>query len=125
MYLKFCSYNICHCFSLFLPHHHHCWNLKPDISQLVPNFQKSDVPGEAFVHNAMSYPATKMTAMEAFREANLMMPKPMREFIWLDMLYNPSDGRSSDSDKRDRKKKDARVRQCYSFLFSVCTVINY
>ena len=40
-------------------------------------------------------------------KANLMLPRPMREFIWTDVMYNPNMERTEG--KRGRHIKKARV----------------
>ena len=60
-------------------------------SRLHPqSFHKSQVPGEAFVAAAKVEERAADRACALFRRANLMLPRPMREFIWTDVMYNPN-----------------------------------
>jgi len=43
------------------------------------DFQRSEVPGEAFVAAAKQNPISKETALAHFKELNLMLPKPVRK----------------------------------------------
>ena len=54
------------------------------------SFHKSQVPGEAFVAAAKVEERAADRACALFRRANLMLPRPMREFIWTDVMYNPN-----------------------------------
>ena len=40
----------------------------------------------------------KETALKKFRQANLMLPNPIRKFFWEDLIY----GGSSDKKKKNR-----------------------
>ena len=40
-----------------------------------------------------------------FRKKNLMLPKPMREFTWMDVMYNPNMERSGERKKGRNYKK--------------------
>ena len=54
----------------------------------ILDFQKSEIPGEAFVSVSKGNPTGVEGAMEIFRSANLMLPKPIRKYLWTEFIYN-------------------------------------
>ena len=66
------------------------------------------MPGEAFVAAAKVEDRATDRACAVFRKSNLMLPRPMREFIWTDVMYNPNMERGSEERKRGRNFKKAR-----------------
>ena len=74
------------------------------------DFRRSQVPGEAFVAAARQNPVSKDGAVFLFREAGLMLPSPVRRFLWEDFIFNrqPSaedqDGGGNGSRRRNKER---------------------
>ena len=69
------------------------------------------MPGEAFVAVVKVEEGAADRGCAVFREKNLMLPKPMREFTWMDVMYNPNMERSGERKKgRNFKKVTFRLR---------------
>ncbi len=49
---------------------------------------RSQIPGEAFVSAARHNPVSKEGGVFFFRESALMLPKPMRAYLWEDFIFN-------------------------------------
>ena len=52
-------------------------------------FQKADVPGEAFVAASKINDGQLDLAVQMFRERVLMLPQPVRHYVWSLLLYEP------------------------------------
>ena len=82
------------------------------------DFKRSQVPGEAFVAAARHNPVSKDGAVFIFKEAGLMLPKPMRRFIWEDFLFNRQSASAEDDGggggggggRSRRRRQEERVK---------------
>ena len=75
------------------------------------------VPGEAFVSAARQNPVSKESAVFLFREAGLMLPRPMRKYLWEDFIFNRQPGGGGEEAEmaeerggasRSRRSRDGR-----------------
>ena len=67
--------------------------------EIEPEFQASQIPGEAFVATAKHNEQVCKTALKVFKEKALMFPAPMRHFLWEDFIYRGSTGQNGKKGK--------------------------
>jgi len=73
--------------------------LQERLLEIEPEFQASQIPGEAFVATAKHNEQVCKTALKVFKEKALMFPTPMRHFLWEDFIYRGSTGQNGKKGK--------------------------
>ena len=74
------------------------------------DFQRSEVPGEAFVTVTDGVSGSRVSiegAKDMFRKKNLMLPKAMRELLWEECIFATL---GSDNKRGKRIRKPPQVR---------------